>query len=163
VVPHKEDFDVKNGHNGNTLLMHIIRHLLFFTSVTDEVSPFMKEMLCSYPTWYNKKYGHRGSVFERPFNSVFKNAEEWIIKSKLYVLQNPINVIDIKTPDQAKWSSYKCHFSNNLMSGILKIDTSHMDNFCQTKSQLDKSIMMEHYIKAQIGLKREYMWRRLSN
>lgn len=70
-------------------------HLILQNS-SGKLSDFMKQLNSIYATYYRKKYGGEGYVFQNRFKSTLIQAEKYLLNSILYTIQNPMraNITD---------------------------------------------------------------------
>lgn len=115
---------------------------------TKSLTPFAYNLIHGYSYWYNRKHGISGKLFESPFNSSHKSSEEWILKSMLYILQNPISARICKHPKEYPWSSYHSYFARgnakvNPVVKHVKLDHSFIYARYANLQDFDKAILEE--------------------
>lgn len=115
---------------------------------TKSLTPFAYNLIHGYSYWYNRKHGISGKLFESPFNSSHKSSEEWVLKSMLYILQNPISARICKHPKEYPWSSYHSYFTRgyikyNPINKYLNIDKTFIYKHFHNIHEFDRAIIEE--------------------
>lgn len=109
---------------------------------TKQLTNFIRGTLLSYVPIYNKRKGSRDKLFSTPFQSACKFTEPWIIKSMLYILQNPLKAKICNHPSDYRWSSYGFHFGGrSQLRKHITVDTSFLDSHYETRYNLDNAII----------------------
>lgn len=130
-----------NEHNTKIIefaLMDNHAHILVYTK---SLTNFMRSFLISYVKWYNLKYTNTGNLFERPFLSVSKRKEAWLIETILYILQNPVKANICSHAIDYRWSSCRCHYKQyNALSKHISIDSSICDSYFETMSNFHNQL-----------------------
>lgn len=120
---------------------------------TKSLTPFAYNLIHGFSYWYNRKHGMSGKLFESPFNSSQRSSNEWILKSMLYILQNPISAAICKHPKEYPWSSYHAYFTRtnvkfNPVNKYMNIDKAFIYNHFTNLQDFDRAILEESiYIK----------------
>lgn len=70
------------------------------------ISDFMHDVQTAFAKWYNKKFNHRGTVYNERFKSVSCYSKPYFLKALAYILANPINH-GISNSLNYKYSSYR--------------------------------------------------------
>ncbi|MEK7569136.1 MAG: transposase [Patescibacteria group bacterium] len=71
-------------------------HLLLHEKIEGGISLFMQKVLTAYSTYFNKKYGRTGSLFEGVFKAVHVDTDEYLRYLFSYIHLNPVKIIDPK-------------------------------------------------------------------
>ncbi|MDD2504167.1 MAG: transposase [Clostridia bacterium] len=129
-------------HDTKILEFALMNNHVHLQVETKQLTDLMRSMLISYVIRYNKRKGSRDKVFATPFNSACKFTEPWIIDNMLYILRNPLKAGICRHPSEFKWSSYGFHFhGQSPLKQFITVDTSLLDDFFQTKYNLEKTVM----------------------
>ncbi|PKO95659.1 MAG: hypothetical protein CVU12_09015 [Bacteroidetes bacterium HGW-Bacteroidetes-7] len=115
---------------------------------TKSLTPFVYNLIHGYSFWYNRKHGISGKLFESPFNSSQKNSADWVLKSMLYILQNPLSARICKHPKEYAWSSYHSYFTrgnakSNPVIKHLNIDKTFIYNHFNDLQDFERAIFEE--------------------
>ena len=60
-----------------------------------------------YGTWWNRRHGRVGHVFQGRFKAQIVDREEYLITLSRYVVLNPVRAGITKRPEDWAWSSYR--------------------------------------------------------
>ena len=103
-------------------------HLLIRTGTSSKakkLSVLIGIISSRYAKIFNKKYCHKGSIFEHSFIKFPKQYEVWQIDTIFYILNNPLEANMCKRHNQYPFTSYKLHIgAKTSLSTIIKIDNS---------------------------------------
>lgn len=109
---------------------------------TNSVTSFVRDLLKGYVQWYNRKNGLSDKLFKTPFSSACKYSNEWILKSILYILNNPIKARLCKHPSEYLWSSYHLYFGKkHQLQKYINIDIDLINRIFHGKDTLDDAII----------------------
>ncbi|OFY38486.1 MAG: hypothetical protein A2X18_03175 [Bacteroidetes bacterium GWF2_40_14] len=139
--------------NGTKILeFALMNNHVHIQVITNQVTNFMKSLLISYVQKYNIRKGSKDKLFSTPFQSACKFTEPWIIKSMLYILQNPLNAKICNHPSDFKWSSYGFHFGGHSpLRKYITIDTSFMDSHYENRYNLDNAIINDKVKESEVA------------
>ncbi len=89
----------------------------------------------AYSSYFNKRYGRHGSLFERPFHRKLIDNETYLKHVIIYIHNNPVHHGFCEHPVEYTWSSYLGSISAKLSP--LKLDDAmtwfdNEDNYKQT-------------------------------
>ncbi|MBQ7774118.1 MAG: transposase [Bacteroidales bacterium] len=86
-------------------------HLLHTAQSYDHANMFIKEMQQNFSFWYNRLHGSHDKFFV-PARIYPKYSQDSIIKTSMYILQNPMAACpgEYPHPEDYKWSSYHYHY-----------------------------------------------------
>ncbi|GMA98948.1 transposase [Pelosinus sp. IPA-1] len=73
----------------------------------ESIGNTMKRIGVSYVSWYNRKYGRSGHLFQDRFKSEVVEDNEYLLTVLRYIHQNPLKSGNIKQLEKYKWSSYE--------------------------------------------------------
>lgn len=90
----------------------------------NEISIIMKGIATSYAMFFNNKYGRVGHVFQDRFKSESIEDERYLLAVIRYVHNNPVKAYITQSPEQYRWSSYRCYISPYLTEQI--VDSKHI-------------------------------------
>ena len=124
--------------NSKLMNMHFVENLLAIwhdkylsynnkgtSSKAKKLSVLIGFISSRYAKIFNKKYGHKGSIFEHSFIKFPKQYEVWQIDTIFYILNNPLEANMCKRHNQYPFTSYKLHIgAKTSLSTIIKIDNS---------------------------------------
>lgn len=71
----------------------------------EDVGQTMKRLGVRYVSWFNRKHGRVGHLFQDRFKSRPVDDDEYLITLLRYVWSNPVEAGLVETPDQYRWSS----------------------------------------------------------
>ena len=86
-------------------LMHNHIHLLLQES-QEPIAQIMKRIGVSYVSWYNRKYGRYGHLFQDRFKSEAVETDEYFLTVLRYIHQNPLKAGEGQV-ETYPWSSYR--------------------------------------------------------
>lgn len=97
------------------------------------LSDFMKQLNSIYATYYRKKYGGRGYVFQDRFKSTLIQDEQYLLTAIYYTLLNPVRAKLVNSIFDYKASSVNEYFSkqNNNIT-----DNKFVEKLIVTKNNL---------------------------
>ena len=82
-------------------------HLLLKTREAN-LSCAMQWLGVSYSTWYNKRHGRSGHLFQGRFKSFIIEEAEYLYQLILYMHRNPLRAGIVRRLADYRWSSYRC-------------------------------------------------------
>lgn len=81
-------------------------HLLLTPERADGASFLMKYLGQRFAQYFNRKYGHSGSLFEGRFRSCIVDSDAYLLSCYRYVEMNPVRAGMVDHPSEYRWSSY---------------------------------------------------------
>lgn len=72
----------------------------------EPIATTMKRIGVGYATWYNRKYGRCGHLFQDRFKSEPVEDDQYLLTVLRYIHQNPLQAGAVKDMAIYKWSSY---------------------------------------------------------
>jgi len=133
-----------NRYKTKVIAFAIMHNHAHFQIKTNNLTLFMRPFLNSYSRWYNMKYCMSGQVFSSPFMSSCKYTDEWLEKSVIYILNNPIKASVCTNPRYYLWSSYHFYFGRrNPLAKYIEVDTSFVEERFKNRDALDLAIASE--------------------
>lgn len=86
-------------------LMDNHAHLIIKENM-DHITRIMKRINTSYASYYNKKYGRVGHVFQDRYKSEVIEQESYLLEVIRYVHNNPVKARLVDDPKDYPWSSF---------------------------------------------------------
>lgn len=80
-------------------------HLLLETPNAN-LSKAVQWINVSYATYFNRKRGRKGHLFQGRFKSILIDADEYLKHLSRYIHLNPVRARMVDRPDEYRWSSY---------------------------------------------------------
>jgi len=72
-----------------------------------EISHFIKELKQRFSSWYNRKHGRVGTLWEERFKSLLvERVEKVVLVVAAYIDLNPLRAGLVKNPGDYRWSAY---------------------------------------------------------
>jgi REP element-mobilizing transposase RayT len=119
-------------------------HLVLQNS-SGKLSEFMKQLNGEYGTWYRRREGGSGYVFQGRFKSTLIQEDRYMDMAIVYTLLNPVRAEIVSSPWRYRWSSIREYFNKR---GDTFIDTEFVEELFGERKVLR-------------GLLREWMEREL--
>ena len=114
-------------------LMSTHYHLLVQTPEAN-LSLAMQWINVSYATYFNRKRGRYGHLFQGRFKAILIDADEYLTHLSRYIHLNPVRAKMISLPAEYQWSSYGAFIGKNKAPRFL--ETSWLlSNFGKTKKE----------------------------
>lgn len=73
----------------------------------ETIAEAMKRIGVSYVSWFNRKYGRCGHLFQDRFKSEAIETDEYFLMVLRYIHQNPIKIGEEQEMETYPWSSYR--------------------------------------------------------
>ena len=120
IFPHDEDkeyflFILKK--KANLLKIRILAYCIMdnhyhiiLQNSSGRLSDFMKQVNSIYATYYRRKYGGQGYVFQNRFKSTLIQQDKYLFKAILYTLLNPVRAKIVKGIFEYRWTSANEYF-----------------------------------------------------
>jgi len=105
---------------------------LILQNTTGRIDYFMKQLNAQYGTYYRKKNGGRGYVFQNRYKSTLIQEDRYLKTAIAYTLMNPVRAGIVKSPENYRWTSYREYM------GTCKEETSLVDT-AETLSYFSKT------------------------
>ena len=95
---------------------------LFIETPSVELSKIMQHINGAYTTYFNRKRGRSGHLFQGRYKAILVEADEYAMELSRYVHLNPVRAGIVKTPEEYKWSSFRYYISDGKAPKWLKRD-----------------------------------------
>jgi REP element-mobilizing transposase RayT len=95
---------------------------LFIETPSVKLSKIMQHINGAYTTYFNRKRGRSGHLFQGRYKAILVEADEYAMELSRYVHLNPVRAGIVKTPEAYKWSSFRYYISNGKAPRWLKRD-----------------------------------------
>ena len=79
----------------------------------ESIGNTMKRIGVSYVSWYNRKYGRCGHLFQDRFKSEVVESDEYLLTVLRYIHQNPVKSGKTESIVDYRWSSYGEYIGQN--------------------------------------------------
>ena len=112
-------------------LMNNHFHLLVETPEPN-LSVAMQWINVSYATYFNRKRGRHGHLFQGRFKAILIDADEYLKHLSRYIHLNPVRAKMVSTPSEFKWSSYSAFIGVIKAPQFLEINWL-LSNFGKSK------------------------------
>ncbi|MBW2631246.1 MAG: hypothetical protein JRC90_05705, partial [Deltaproteobacteria bacterium] len=76
----------------------------------------------SYATYFNRKTGRKGHLFQGRFKSILIDADEYLKHLSRYIHLNPVRAKMVETPNEYRWSSYPYFIGGKEAPEWLEVD-----------------------------------------
>ncbi len=112
---------------------------LILQNTSEKLSEFMKQLNSQYGTFYRKRNGGKGYVFQSRYKSPLIQDDKYLKMAIIYTLLNPVRASIVKDPFQYKWSSINDYYSKKKNS-IIDVEFiqdlfNSKDSFCKLLSE----------------------------
>lgn len=112
-------------------------HLLVETPEAN-LSLAMQWINVSYATYFNRKRGRYGHLFQGRFKAILIDADEYLKHLSRYIHLNPVRAKMVSQPAEYQWSSYGAFIGEN--KALRFLETSWlMSNFGRTKKEANRN------------------------
>ncbi|MFN2645467.1 MAG: transposase [Burkholderiales bacterium] len=81
-------------------------HLLLTASESEGCALLMRDLGRAYATYFNRRYGMSGALWQHPFRSCLVESADYVIACYRYIERNPVRARMVESPDAYPWSSY---------------------------------------------------------
>ena len=106
---------------------------IILQNTSGKLSDFMKQVNSIYATYYRKKYGGEGYVFQNRFKSTLIQQDKYLINAIIYTLLNPVRAKIAGTIFEYRWSSANEYFGK---VGASITDRRFVEEIIQSKGNL---------------------------
>jgi putative transposase len=90
---------------------------------TDSISRIMSRIGTSYASWYNRKYGRSGHVFQGRYGSECVESDDYLLTVIRYIHNNPVKAGIAQDPEKYQWSSIHAYYGyEDNLCGLTKTD-----------------------------------------
>ena len=96
-------------------------HLLVETTEPN-LSVAMQWINVSYATYFNRKRGRRGHLFQGRFKAILVDADEYLKHLSRYIHLNPVRANMVSGPADYKWSSYLFFIGRKKRPGFVETE-----------------------------------------
>jgi REP element-mobilizing transposase RayT len=110
-------------------VMNTHYHMIIENS-SGRMSDFLKDLNGQYGSYYRKRFGGKGYVFQGRFKSTLIQDDAYLKMAIAYVLRNPVRAKIVNRCDAYIWSSFPEYFSGKT-SDI--VDNEFVDELFETK------------------------------
>lgn len=104
-------------------------HLVIEPTITGSLPKIMMRLTLAYSSYFNKKYGGVGHVWQGRYKSSLLDKEDYFIWCGLYVELNPVRAKLVERPEDWRWSSFRFYAFgeiNPLMEGLIDVDPYYL-------------------------------------
>jgi len=85
---------------------------LFLKTPSADLSAGMHDLNSGYATWFNRRHGRSGSLYQGRFKAILVEDESYAGTLSRYIHLNPFRAKMVKRPEDHVWGSYR-HFLNS--------------------------------------------------
>ena len=114
-------------------------HIILQNS-SGKLSDFMKQLNSIYATYFRKKYGGVGYVFQDRYKSTLIQNEQYLLTSIIYVLQNPVRAKIVDKVFDYKFSSINEYFNNSKNIKDYVINVRFVEGIFRDRENFIKSV-----------------------
>ncbi len=107
---------------------------IILQNISGKLSDFMKQVNSIYATYFRRKYGGQGYVFQNRFKSTLIQDERYLLTSIIYTLLNPVRANIVKSAFEYRWSSITEYFNNRYAYNVT--DIRFVEELLQSKENL---------------------------
>ena len=104
-------------------------HLVIEPTIAGSLPKIMMRLTLAYSSYFNKKCGGVGHVWQGRYKSSLIDREEYFIWSGLYVELNPVRAGLVARPEDWRWSSYNFYAFgaiDPLIEGLIDVDPYYL-------------------------------------
>ncbi len=120
---------------------------IILQNTSGRLSDFMRQLNSIYATYFRKKYGGQGYVFQNRFKSTLIQNNNYLLTAIIYTLLNPVRANISKSIFDYKWSSIHEYFNKKNKDSIT--DAEFVKKLFQTWENF------KIWIKSNIEIKEE--------
>jgi putative transposase len=84
-------------------------HLVASPCAADSLPKTMQSVGRSYVSWFNRKYGRTGTLWEGRYRATVIDTDRYLLTCMVYVEQNPDRAGLVDLPGDYRWSSYRAN------------------------------------------------------
>ena len=112
-------------------------HLLVETAEPN-LSVAMQWLNVSYATYFNRKRGRHGHLFQGRFKAILVEADEYLKYLSRYIHLNPVRAMMVSAASKYKWSSYSYFIGKKKPPGFIETDWI-LSSFGKNKKEAQKN------------------------
>lgn len=104
-------------------------HLVIEPTIDGSLPKIMMRLTLAYSSYFNKKYGGVGHVWQGRYKSSLIDREEYFIWCGLYVELNPVRAGLVVRSEDWRWSSYNFYAfgpGDPLIEGLIDVDSYYL-------------------------------------
>jgi len=105
-------------------------HLVITPTIAGSLPKIMMRLTLAYSSYFNRKYGGVGHVWQGRYKSSLIDKENYFIWCGLYVELNPVRASLVAQPEYWQWSSYRFYAFGEvspLMEGLIDVDPYYLE------------------------------------
>lgn len=106
---------------------------LIIENTSGKMSEFVKRFNSIYARYYCKISGRKGYVFQSRFKSTLIEKDAYLVKSIVYLLQNPVRAGVVQNSEDYKWSSVNSYYLTNTANRNEILDIEFVKEIFGTK------------------------------
>jgi putative transposase len=104
-------------------------HFVIEPTIAGSLPKIMMRLTLAYSSYFNKKYGGVGHVWQGRYRSSLLDKEDYFLWCGLYVELNPVRAKLAEKPEDWLWSSFRFYAfgeMDSLMEGLVDIDPYYL-------------------------------------
>ena len=104
-------------------------HFLIEPTVEGSLPKIMMRLTLAYSSYFNKKYGGVGHVWQGRYKSSLIDKEDYFIWCGLYIELNPVRAKLVTQPEDWRWSSYNFYAFGEidpLIENLIDVDPYYL-------------------------------------
>ena len=117
-------------------------HLLIKQMTEDGITKLMRRVCTVYATYFNNRYEHEGSVFQRPYKAASIMNDDYLIQVSAYIHRNPVWLC--RNLEDYKYSSYQNYLGTNNSPWV---NTSEILDIFKTKNEKSPAENYRKYVE----------------
>ncbi len=110
---------------------------LVLQNTSERMADFFKQVNGQYGTYFRKKYGGRGYVFQDRYKSQLIQDDAYLMVAIAYVLNNPVKAGLVKTYPDYTWSSGRFYFNK---TDDIFVDTDFVNELMGDEKNLQQMV-----------------------
>jgi putative transposase len=131
-------------------------HLMIEPTREGSLPKIMMRLTLAYSSYFNKKYGGVGHVWQGRYKSSLIDKEDYFIWCGLYVELNPVRARLVERPEDWRWSSYNFYAFgqfNPLIARLIDVDPYYFQLGGSPKERQERyhqnveGVMKEQFLK----------------
>jgi putative transposase len=104
-------------------------HFMIEPTTAGSLPKIMMRLTLAYSSYFNRKYGGVGHVWQGRYKSSLIDKENYFIWCGLYVELNPVRAGLVEKPEDWRWSSYNFYAFgkvDSLIGGLIDVDPYYL-------------------------------------
>jgi putative transposase len=104
-------------------------HFMVEPTTAGSLPKIMMRLTLAYSSYFNRKYGGVGHVWQGRYKSSLIDKENYFIWCGLYVELNPVRAGLVEKPEDWRWSSYNFYAFgkvDSLIGGLIDVDPYYL-------------------------------------